>query len=245
MLPTIEQLLVLQDRDRRLLRLRAELDTVPGQRQALQSKAARTQAVFEEVKKQFGQFESDRRRLELEVDSMKQRIAKLQVEQQGTRSNDQYKAFQHQIETTQAEISKLEDQQLVLMEQGETAAREVAAASKIASAQKAESDSALADLATREANMRRELAEVGADRAKLGEVIDPTQLARYDRILKNRGESVVVGVTNTVCGGCHMKLPMQTFLETKAQVNVTYCPNCGRILYFTADMQTRRGDIPE
>ncbi len=245
MLAIIEQLLVLQDRDRRLLRLKAELDTIPGQRSSLQTKAEKTQAVFEEVKKLSTHIESDRRRLELEVETLRQRIAKLQIEQQGTRSNDQYKAFQHQIETTEGDIRKLEDQQLGLMEQGEVAARDLQAAAKIAAAQKAESDAALADLAAREANMRRERDEVGADRAKLGADIDPTLLARYDRILKNRGESVVVGVTNTVCGGCHMKLPMQTFLETKAQINVTYCPNCGRILYFTADMQPRPGDIPE
>lgn len=245
MLATIEQLLVLQDRDRRLLRLKAELETIPGQRLALQAKAAKTQAAFEEVKKLSAHIESERRRLELEVETLKQRINKLQVEQQGTRSNDQYKAFQHQIETTQGDILKLEDQQLGLMEQGEAASRELQAASKVAAAQKAESDGALADLAAREANMRRERDETGAERAKLGEAIDPALLARYDRILKNRGESVVVGVTNTVCGGCHMKLPFQTFLETKAQVNVTYCPNCGRILYFTTDMQPRPGDIPE
>lgn len=245
MLPIIEQLLVLQDRDRRLIRLKAELDTIPGQRLALQAKAAKTQAAFDEVKKQFGQIESDRRRLELEVDSLKQRIAKLQVEQQGTRSNDQYKAFQHQIETSEADIRRLEDEQLGLMEKGEVASRDLQAASKVAAAQKAESDAALADLAAREANMRKDREAVLAERAQLGSAIDPGVLARYDRILRNRGESVVVGVANTVCGGCHMKLPMQVFLEAKAQVNITACPNCGRILFYTPEMEPRPGGIPE
>jgi predicted nucleic acid-binding Zn-ribbon protein len=245
MLPIIEQLLVLQDRDRRLLRLKAELDTIPAQRLALQTKAAKTQAAFEEFKKRYGQIESDRRRLELEVDTLKQRISKLLTEQQGTRSNDQYKAYQHQVETTQGEIQKLDDRQLELMEQGEVAAREVQAASKVAAAQKAESDQALADLAAREANMRQEREQAAVERAKLASAIEPGILFRYDRILKNRGETAVVGVHNTVCGGCHMKQPMQTFLEAKAQINVVGCTNCGRILYYTPDMDPRPGMIPE
>lgn len=38
MLPIIEKLLILQDRDRRLLRVRAEVVAVPGQRLVLQNR---------------------------------------------------------------------------------------------------------------------------------------------------------------------------------------------------------------
>ena len=77
MLPIIEALLVLQDKDRRLIRLRAELEAVPVQRQLLQSKAAKTQAAFDEVKKRATHIESERKRLELEAGTLQQRINKL------------------------------------------------------------------------------------------------------------------------------------------------------------------------
>ncbi len=66
MLPIIEKLLVLQDRDRRLLRVRAELAAVPGQRLVIQTRAAAGAAEYETLKKQTQQLESDRKKLELD-----------------------------------------------------------------------------------------------------------------------------------------------------------------------------------
>ncbi|MFM7101054.1 MAG: zinc ribbon domain-containing protein [Verrucomicrobiota bacterium] len=242
MLPLIEQLLVLQDRDRLLHRLQAEIDAVPGQRKLLQERAAKAQADLDGTRNRCRQIESDRKRLELEVDSLKQRIAKVQAEQNNTRSNEQYKTFQHQIDTTAAEIARLDDQQLELMEQGEVAAREAEVAGREASARKAESDRALADLAAREANLNRERAGVTAERARLAAALEPAALQRYERLLKTKGDNVVVGVHHGVCGGCHMRMPTQSFLHAMAAVEIASCPNCARLLYHTADMAPAERD---
>ena len=66
--------------------------------------------------------------------------------------------------------------------------------------------------------------------------MEPVVLGRYERILKTKGDNVLVGVHRVVCGGCHVKLPMQVFLHAKAQIEIASCPNCGRLLYFTPDM---------
>ena len=237
MLPIIEGLLILQDRDRRLLRLKAELEAIPGQRQVLEGKAVRTQATFDEVKTQYAHVEAERKRLELEVVTMQQRINKLQVEQQATRSNDQYKAYQHQIETINTEIFQLDERQLTLMEQAESVARIVQEASSVAAAQKAETDRQLGDLAAREANLAKELAGVQAERTAQADSLDPAGVSKYERILKTRGDNVLVGVHRVVCGGCHVKLPMQSFLVAKAQLELVNCPNCGRLLYYTREME--------
>ncbi len=237
MLPIIEKLLVLQDRDRRLNRVRAELGAIPGQRLLLQTKAAQAAAEFDAVKKRSQQIESDRKKLELEVESLKDRIGKVRAQQNETRSNDQYKAYQHQIETSETEISKLDDSQLTLMEQGETASKELAEASKVASALKTETDRQLADLAEREQKLARELETANAARDEAaGRVDDPQTLAKYNRALKMKGDNVVVGVGGGVCGGCHMKLPTQAIVTAKGQSEIVNCPNCSRLLYFTADM---------
>ena len=91
MLPIIEKLLILQDRDRRLIRVRAEVATLPGQRQMIQAKAAAGSAEYEAIKKEAQQLESDRKKLELDADALKDRIGKVRAQQNETRSNDQYK----------------------------------------------------------------------------------------------------------------------------------------------------------
>jgi hypothetical protein len=236
MLPVIENLLVLQDRDRRLLRVQSELANVPGQRQLLQSKAARTAAEFDAVKKRVQQIESDRKKLELEVDTLKERIAKVRAQQNDTRSNEQYKAYQHQIETTEREIAGLEDQQLGLMEQAEAGARDVAVATRVATEVKAETDRHLAELAAREATLTREAEAAATARDDAAEQVDDATLSRYERLLHTKGDNVIVGVRGGVCGGCHMQLPMQSTVSAMGQVDIVSCPSCGRILYFTSDM---------
>jgi uncharacterized protein len=236
MLPIIEKLLVLQDRDRRLLRLRAELATVPGQRKLLETRSQQAQVQFETVKRQSQQIESDRKKLELEVETLQERIGKVRAQQNDTRSNDQYKAYQHQIETTEGEIRALEDRELDLMERGEKAAADLKTATQTAAQQKAESDRQLADLAAREKNLQAELSNALAQREQAATDVDEPTRNRYERVLKSKGENVIVGIAKGICGGCHMKLTTQVCVTTKGHQEIVNCPNCGRLLYHTRDM---------
>lgn len=237
MLPIIEGLLVLQDRDRRLIRLRAELETVAPQRTLLRGKSTQAQAALDEAKKRLSTAEGERKALEQEAATLRQRIQKLQAEQQATRSNDQYKAFQHQIESNESDIRRLEDREIDLMEQVERLTREFQAANGVAAAQRKETEQQVADVDAREANLKAELAAVTTQREQQAASLDPAAVTRYERILKTRGDNVLVGVHRQTCGGCHVKLPTQFFLQAKAQVDLVNCTNCGRLLYYTRDME--------
>ncbi|MEN9678335.1 MAG: hypothetical protein RIS76_4231 [Verrucomicrobiota bacterium] len=237
MLPVIEQLLVLQDRDRRRLRLEAELADLPLQQRRLLDKAARMAADADALKQQTRHLESERKELELEVASKQDFIRKCEASQAQTKSNEEYRRYAHQVETTRTEISALEDKQILLMERTEAAARELTKAQKVAAEEKSVVDRHLADLTARSANLERELNEVSDLRDQLADAVEPTVLARYDRLLTSRGDNIVVGVGGATCGGCHMKLPQQVFLVAKAQKEIATCPMCFRILYYTRDME--------
>lgn len=237
MLPVIEQLLVLQDRDRKRLRLQEELADLPHQRRRLEEKAAQTAATADHLKQKTRHLESERKRLELEVETKEEFIRKIETQQGTTKSNDEYRRFTHQIETTRNEITALEDQELALMEQGEIAARELTVAEKQAAEDRAAVQKQLADLNEREGNLKAELERVLADRERLSAGVEPAILVRYGRLVEKKGDNVVVGVKGVFCGGCHMKLTQQVFLQAKAQQELVFCPNCTRILYYQRDME--------
>lgn len=236
MLPVIEQLLVLQGRDRKRLRLQEELTDIPRQRQRLQEKVAQAAAAADQQKQRTRHLESERKRLELEVRTKEDFIRKIETQQGTTKSNEEYKRCTHQIETTKAEISGLEDQELVLMEQADVAAKELVAAEKAAAGDRTMAEKQISDLNAREINLKGDLEKILADLDRLSEAVDSTTLSRYNRLIEKRGDNVVVGVTGGICGGCHMKLTQQVFLQTKAQQELVYCPNCTRILFYTRDM---------
>ncbi len=237
MLPVIEQLLVLQDRDRKRLRLQEELADIPRQRKRLEEKVAQATTMAAQLRHRTRNLESERKRLELEVKSKEEFIRKIETQQGATKNNEEYRRFTHQIETTRGEISALEDQELVLMEQTEVATRELSAAEKVANTDKQAVERQIADLNAREVNLQDQLKSVLADRERLAAGVDAGTLARYVRLVEKKGDNVVVGVTGGTCGGCHMKLTQQVFLQAKAQQEIVFCPNCFRILYYTRDME--------
>ena len=236
MLNVVEKLLILQDRDRKIRRLNSELAHIAPERQMFQAKAAEAQALLEQAKTKVRQTESDRKALELEVEGKKQLIARYANQQLQTRKNEEYRALAHEIDTCKAEIFKIEDQEIALMEQAEVSQREVARATQAATEARKLMEEQLSQLSTREQNLKRELAELQTNREDLAAAVDESARGRYERLVRSKGENVVVGVQHGVCGGCHMRVPPQLLVQCQAQQELIACSNCGRILYYTRDM---------
>ncbi len=236
MIDTIEKLMILQNRDLKIIRLKNELAHIEPERQSLKARATAAQSGLEAAKLSGKQIESERKKLELEVEARKQLIEKYSLQQFQTKKNDEFRALAHEIETCKKAIVGIEDQELALMEQGEAAQKEVAAAAVKSNEVKKLVDDQLRELAAREESLRKELADVESNREEVATAIEDSARARYERLLKHRGENVVVGVQHGVCGGCHMKLPTQVLVSCQAEQEIVTCINCGRILYYTRDM---------
>jgi predicted nucleic acid-binding Zn-ribbon protein len=242
MFEPIEKLLILQDRDKQIRRLKTELAHIEPQRQMLKTKAAGAQAALESAKQKVKALESRRKELELEADAKQQLIERYSNQQLETRKNEEYRALAHEIDMCKAEITKIEDQEIELMEQGEAAQKEAAQASQAAGKGQKLMDDQFAQLATREENLKKELAELELNREELAAAVDGMVRRRYEQLVKSKGGDVVVGVQHGVCGGCHMRLPAQILVTCQAQSEVVSCTNCGRILYYTRDMDLAVAD---
>jgi len=236
MLEAIEKLLILQERDRKIRRVQEELGHIGPERETLRTKAASAQTYLEAAKNRVKQIESERKRLELDVEGQKSQIEKYANQQLQTRKNEEYRALAHEIEMCKETIVKIEDQEIGLMEQGEAAQKDVARATQESAEAKKLVDSQVAELDQREANLKKEFAELQTGREELAAAVEEGARARYERLLKSKGENVVVGVHHGVCGGCHMKLPAQVLVTCRSQQEIVTCINCGRILYYTRDM---------
>ena len=237
MLDLIEKLLVLQDRDRRILRSQAELAGIEPQRQSIQAKAAQARAAMEAAKLRGKQIESERKKLELEVEAKKELIAKYSNQQLQTKRNEEYRALTHEIDTCKEAISKIEDQELELMMQADEAQKAAVGATRASQEAERENTAALATLAELEKNLSQQLAESQSNRNDLAVAVEESALHRYERLLKQRGDNVVVGIDHGCCGGCHMRLPTQVLVSCRGDSGLNSCPHCGRILYFTRDME--------
>jgi uncharacterized protein len=242
MLEVIEKLLILQDRDRKILRTQDELAHIDPERQEFTRKLTSTTAKLDAAKLRVKQIESDRKKLELEVDGKKQQIDKYSLQQFQTKKNEEYRALAHEIEMAKEVIVKLEDQQLELMEQAEVAQKEVAVQQAAANEARKLVEAKITELNQREQVLKKELADLTVNRNDLASAVDDSTRAKYERLLKTKGSNVVVGVQHHSCGGCHMKVSRGVVVACQADQEIITCPQCGRILYFTRDMDMAVAD---
>ncbi len=242
MLDVIEKILVLQDRDRKIIHAREELAHVAPERAELLGRASGTKARLDAAKLAQKQIESDRKKLELDVEAKQQQINKYANQQLQTKKNEEYKALANEIENCKKVILGLEDQELELMEKAETAQKDAATAQLAASEAKKLVDGKVADLDAREKNLQVELVKLESNRAELAAVIDDSARDKYERLLKSKGGNAAVGISHHSCGGCHMKLSRGLVVACQAHQEIVTCSNCGRILFFTPDMDLAIAD---
>ena len=123
----LEQLLILQDRAQKIRQVEAELKSLPLERKSLDAQVAAASANLEAVKDQARHVEVEKKKLELDVGTRNESIARLKTQQYETRKNDEFSAMGREIERYQKEISGLEDQELELMEQADQLKAQIAA----------------------------------------------------------------------------------------------------------------------
>ena len=231
--PTVEALLVLQDRDNKVRTLTDELDEAPDAIAAVERDVATRTANFDTLKNKTRQIEADRKKLDLDVQTKQAAIARYKSQQQQTRKNEEFSALNHEIEHAEKDIAALEDSELELMEAYDKGLAEVAAAQKELLAFTEKAKQKKAELEKRSAALAAELIGAEEKQAEAEKTVEPDVLARYRRILKSKRDVAVVPLHAGACGGCHMKVTSQTVLSAKGGENLTACENCGRLVFWS------------
>jgi predicted nucleic acid-binding Zn-ribbon protein len=229
--PELEQLLVLQDRQQKIKQIETEIETVPLQRKSLEAQLAASVAGVEVLKQKNRHVEMDRKKLELDVGTRAETIARLKTQQYQTRKNDEFQAIGHEIERYENEIRKIEDEELELMVQADTIKVDLAEEEKKAGVVRESIARQTKDLEAKSTTLQSQLEELSKERAEIAGKIDEDLLSRFERLFKSKGDAVVVALEHEVCTGCHMKVTTQTAHRVKAGKEIVSCENCGRILY--------------
>ncbi len=230
MLPEIEKLLVLQDRDRKIRTLKQELKMAPLESKELDQKLAAALKHFEAVKLKAKEIEVERKKLEIEAQTKRDTINKYQTQKFQTRKNEEFQALNNEITRYEGDIRGIEDRELDLMESYEAAKTAIATMDKETQAIKAQVERQLADIAAKTGALASQLQVLEAERAKLAEGVDEDLLDTFNRLFVNKSEAVVA-LDHDVCTGCHMKITTQTSVRVRGAREIVHCEQCGRILY--------------
>ncbi len=232
MLEEIETLVIIQDRDQKILQLRKDLEQMPRLIEHAQARLSKDQATVAKCKETTQANEMAIKKLELDIGQRRETIKRLKDQQFETRKNEEYQALGHEAERYQAEVAALEDQELELMERAEELKAEMESAQGALSRCQEIVDRELAQLEERRKNDEERIAELEAEKAKFVPRVDATLYETYQRTFKKKRDAAVVAVIGGQCKGCHMKVTTATIAQAKAEQTITRCDHCGRILYY-------------
>ncbi len=231
MLAEVRALLILQDRDRRLLVLSKDLEKLPQDEARANAKLAGDDASVTRAHDAVVDCELRLKRLELDAGTRRTTIQRLKLQQFETRKNDEYQAIGHEITRYEKEVDDLETRELELMEEMDVVRGTLKSAQAARAHDRTLVEEDLASIAQRRERMETERREVAAEREALASQVPEAILPLYNRLMKSKAGLAVAPLQEGKCGGCHMKLIASTVVAVQTDKEIARCEDCGRILY--------------
>lgn len=175
----------------------------------------------------------ERKKQDGEIQTHQQKVSKLRDQMQGAKTNEVFRAFQHEIDYCETEIRKCEDRILALMLEGEGLEKNVAVAEKALALEKSSVEAEKKKAKARTAEDEAELKKVLAERAAAAAALPKNTLDIYERMrVKLKNGIAISEAAGGRCVECQMSMRPQLFQELKATKGVVQCENCKRILYY-------------
>lgn len=216
---------------RRTLPEHAELETLARRLSALEDERVRAQVAVDDIDRDIARLEKDIDQVRVRKDKDQSRL------DTGRGPARELEALQHEMVSLKRRQTELEDAELELMEQRETAQAtlddleaQLAAARETRAETEARRDATLADL------RRDEDFKTGARQPLVADL--PADLvALYDKIRETSGGLGAALLKAGRCGGCRLELAgsERSRIKAAAPDEVVRCEECRRIMVRTAE----------
>ena len=243
--PDLPRVRELQALDGRIQELNAEIQRLPKYIAEIESQLDSHRRALEADQAAQVENQKSRRLLEGELSTAQQKLSRIREQMNQAKTNEQYRAFQHEIEFEEKGISKTEDHILDKMVEFETLEQNVKAAEK---ALEAEAKRVAVDVEETRARIARDEEEAAvkkSHRDELASQISPGVLRTYERIRKSRSGVAVARADAGRCLACNVVLRPQFSQVMRANEQVVTCESCGRILYYDPSETDPAEETPE
>jgi uncharacterized protein len=231
MLDEVRALLILQDRDRRLMTITKELGKIPTDEARAKAKLAGDETAVAKAREAMLQAELQVKKIEMDAETRRTTIKRLKLQQFETRKNEEYQALGHEVIRYEKDLDGMETKELEAMEEVDRfrgLLREAEAAYAKTQTLIAED---LALLGERRQRLEADQAELIAEREILASKAPEELLPLYERLMRSKDGVAISPMNDGRCGGCHMRLIPSTAIKVQAESEMVRCEDCGRILY--------------
>ena len=232
MLSDLHLVIRLQEIDNRLADFAREIATLPKHIAEIEKKLIAHERKLEADRAALSANQKERKKCEADIQVQEQKISKLKDQMLQAKTNEQYRAFQNEIDFCQKEIRKAEDRILELMGESEPLEKNVKAAEVALKTEKAQVEGEKQVARNRTAEDEKASAELQQERAGITSQIAPANYQLYERVRKGRKGIAVAELLEGRCAACQITVRPQFLQELKRGDRIMSCESCQRILYY-------------
>ena len=230
--PDIRLVIELQSLDQRIAALEKEIAALPKHIAAIEKTLETHVRRLEADKAALSANQKDRKKLEGDIQMHEQKISKLKDQMLSAKNNEQYRAFQNEIDYIQKEIRKAEDRILELMAESELLEGNVRKADTALKEEKQQVEAEKTQARERTAADQSQLDQHRAQRSEAAGKLPPPTLNTYDRVRKKWSGSAVGEAVSGRCSACQIVIRPQYLQDLKRGDQLMLCESCGRFLFY-------------
>jgi uncharacterized protein len=237
--PDLDRLIRLQQLETAAEDARRKIAEHPGRVQMLDARLQTARDVLAAAKARLATVQEKRRAEEKDVATVQGRLAKYKDQLLEVKTNREYTAMLHEIETAQNDVRVREDRILDTMMAADDLNAEIKKADAELKLAEREVAAARAELDTEMTTLQGDIERIAAERQKLIVEIDRSVLGTFEQVARIRKGVAVAEARNGHCTICHVRLRPQVFNEIRRNASIIQCDSCQRILYFAGESEAQ------
>jgi predicted nucleic acid-binding Zn-ribbon protein len=239
--PDTNLVIQIQSFDQKITAFEKEIATLPKHIAAIEKTLDSHNRKLEADKAALSANQKERKVKEVEIQTHEQKISKLKDQMLGAKTNEQYRAFQNEIDFIQKEIRKAEDRILELMSESEPLDANVKKAEAALKEEKVHVEQEKSVARDRTAQDQKWLDDVRGQRKEALGRLSPKTVQAYERIRKKHSGIVISEVVDGRCSACQIALRPQYFQQLRRGEELMFCENCGRFLFYNPPKSFENG----
>ena len=231
MIETLRNLREAQDIDQAIQTTQAQCSAHEAALQQLQDDTAKRNTILARLAQNAAIMAHKRAQLELELKTREGQREKFAKQAMMVRTSKELDAVNHELAVVEADISRLEEALLTLMDEQEKAAADLKTKKDSADKLAARATGEKTRLETLHSEASALIAGLHQDRIVTLNRLDDDIRKKYERLLLKPGLPVLAPLTDDSCGSCGAILPAHTGIQVRSDGDeVVQCPRCLRFL---------------
>lgn len=231
----LKHLIALQDTDSQILFKKRFIEKVPKRIHEVDEPLKKAQAELEAIRQKSKDIAKKRKEQEAYLEDILAKVEKMKSRVSEIKTNKEYQAYLKEIEVFQHEISEVEENILVLMEELDDSVQQEKEKENIVNREVEKINRFKKELDAEVHLHKEELAVLQEKRQEHISVLDGDTYNIYMTLIDTKQGVAVTRARDEICQGCNMHVPPQLFVELKKNKDIIQCPQCSRILYYAEE----------